>query len=47
MWNTYRDAIPGQVQERIRQIETKELRKLRHASRSRKLRAFLDATVRE
>ena len=28
--------------ERIRQIEAKALRKLRHPSRSRKLRAFMD-----
>jgi RNA polymerase primary sigma factor len=30
------------TRERIRQIETKALRKLRHPSRSRKLRSFLD-----
>ena len=30
------------TRERIRQIEAKALRKLRHPSRSRKLRAFLD-----
>ncbi len=35
------------TRERIRQIEAKALRKLRHPSRSRKLRAFLDATLRE
>ncbi len=35
------------TRERIRQIEAKALRKLRHPSRSRKLRAFRDATVRE
>jgi RNA polymerase primary sigma factor len=35
------------TRERIRQIEAKALRKLRHPSRSRKLRAFLDATPRE
>jgi RNA polymerase primary sigma factor len=35
------------TRERIRQIEAKALRKLRHPSRSRKLRAFLDAAVRE
>jgi RNA polymerase primary sigma factor len=35
------------TRERIRQIEAKALRKLRHPSRSRKLRAFLDATERE
>ncbi len=35
------------TRERIRQIEAKALRKLRHPSRSRKLRAFLDASVRE
>jgi len=33
------------TRERIRQIEAKALRKLRHPSRSRKLRAFLDATA--
>jgi len=30
------------TRERIRQIEAKALRKLRHPARSRKLRAFLD-----
>jgi len=30
------------TRERIRQIEARALRKLRHPSRSRKLRAFLD-----
>jgi RNA polymerase primary sigma factor len=35
------------TRERIRQIEAKALRKLRHPSRSRKLRAFLDASVRD
>jgi RNA polymerase primary sigma factor len=36
------------TRERIRQIEAKALRKLRHPSRSRKLRAFMDASsVRE
>jgi RNA polymerase primary sigma factor len=35
------------TRERIRQIEAKALRKLRHPSRSRKLRAFLDAEARE
>jgi RNA polymerase primary sigma factor len=35
------------TRERIRQIEAKALRKLRHPSRSRKLRAFLDQTARE
>ena len=35
------------TRERIRQIEAKALRKLRHPSRSRKLRAFLDASVKE
>ncbi len=35
------------TRERIRQIEAKALRKLRHPSRSRRLRAFLDASVRE
>ena len=33
------------TRERIRQIEAKALRKLRHPSRSRRLRAFLDATA--
>ena len=32
------------TRERIRQIEAKALRKLRHPSRSKKLRPFLDAT---
>ena len=32
---------------RIRQIEAKALRKLRHPSRSRRLRAFLDGTGRD
>jgi RNA polymerase primary sigma factor len=31
----------GVTRERIRQIETKALRKLRHPTRSRRLRAFL------
>ena len=35
------------TRERIRQIEAKALRKLRHPSRSRKLKAFLDATVQD
>ena len=35
------------TRERIRQIEAKALRKLRHPSRSRKLRAFLEQTARE
>jgi len=35
------------TRERIRQIEAKALRKLRHPSRSRKLRAFLDGSYRE
>ena len=30
------------TRERIRQIEAKALRKLRHPSRSRKLKAFMD-----
>jgi RNA polymerase primary sigma factor len=30
------------TRERIRQIEAKALRKLKHPSRSRKLRSFLD-----
>ena len=33
------------TRERIRQIEAKALRKLRHPSRSHRLRAFLDATL--
>jgi len=33
------------TRERIRQIEAKALRKLRHPSRSRKLRAFLEGSV--
>jgi RNA polymerase primary sigma factor len=35
------------TRERIRQIEAKALRKLRHPSRSRKLRAFLEGSSRE
>jgi RNA polymerase primary sigma factor len=35
------------TRERIRQIEAKALRKLRHPSRSRKLRAFLEGSTRE
>ena len=35
------------TRERIRQIEAKALRKLRHPSRSRKLRAFMDAEASE
>jgi RNA polymerase primary sigma factor len=35
------------TRERIRQIEAKALRKLRHPSRSHRLRAFLDATATE
>jgi len=35
------------TRERIRQIEAKALRKLRHPSRSRKLRAFLEGTARD
>jgi RNA polymerase primary sigma factor len=31
------------TRERIRQIEAKALRKLKHPSRSRKLRSFLDS----
>ena len=33
----------GVTRERIRQIEAKALRKLRHPSRSRKLRDYVDA----
>jgi len=33
------------TRERVRQIEAKALRKLRHPSRSRKLRTFLDMTL--
>jgi RNA polymerase primary sigma factor len=33
------------TRERIRQIEAKALRKLRHPSRSRKLKAFVDAVT--
>jgi RNA polymerase primary sigma factor len=35
------------TRERIRQIEAKALRKLRHPSRSRKLRPFMDGTFKE
>ncbi|HEX8089449.1 MAG TPA: sigma-70 family RNA polymerase sigma factor, partial [Blastocatellia bacterium] len=34
------------TRERIRQIEAKALRKLRHPSRSRKLKAFLESAAR-
>jgi RNA polymerase primary sigma factor len=33
------------TRERIRQIEAKALRKLRHPSRSRKLKAFIDGVI--
>ncbi len=33
---------PSVTRERIRRIEAKALRKLKHPSRSRKLRSFLD-----
>lgn len=33
------------TRERIRQIEAKVLKKLRHPSRSRRLRAFLDMSI--
>ena len=33
------------TRERVRQIEAKALRKLRHPTRSRRLRAFLDMTI--
>jgi RNA polymerase primary sigma factor len=33
---------PGDTRERIRQIEAKALKKLKHPSRSRTLRSFLD-----
>jgi RNA polymerase primary sigma factor len=36
------EAFTVLTHERIRQIETKALRKLKHPSRSRKLRSFLD-----
>ena len=35
-------AFEADVAVRIRQIEAKALRKLKHPSRSRKLRSFLD-----
>jgi RNA polymerase primary sigma factor len=35
------------TRERIRQIEAKALRKLRHPSRSHRLRAFLDTSLRD
>jgi len=35
------------TRERIRQIEAKALRKLRHPSRSHRLRAFLDTSLHE
>jgi hypothetical protein len=34
--------VPGVARERIRQIEAKALRMLKHPSRSRKMRSFLD-----
>src|SRR5215831_14274 len=37
----------GVTRERIRQIEAKALRKLRHPSRTKRLRAFLDGTERD
>jgi len=37
------EASRGGPRERIRQIEAKALRKLRHPSRSRKLKAFVEA----
>ena len=37
----------GVTRERIRQIEAKALRKLRHPSRNRRLRAFVDGTNRD
>jgi RNA polymerase primary sigma factor len=37
----------GLTRERIRQIEAKALRKLRHPSRSHRLRAFLDTSLHE
>ena len=37
----------GVTRERIRQIEAKALRKLRHPSRNRRLRAFFDRTDRD
>ena len=36
------EEVGQQTRERIRQIEAKALRKLKHPSRSRKLRSFLD-----
>jgi RNA polymerase primary sigma factor len=35
------------TRERVRQIESKALRKLRHPTRSRRLKTFLDMTVKE
>lgn len=40
-------SIFNVTRERVRQIEAKALRKLRHPSRSRRLRAFLDGTGRD
>jgi RNA polymerase primary sigma factor len=46
MHTGHRLAVVGRpfsvTRERIRQIEAKALRKLKHPSRSRKLRSFLD-----
>ena len=36
-------VLASLTRERIRQIEAKALRKLKHPSRSRKLRSFLDS----
>ncbi|MBI1748720.1 MAG: RNA polymerase sigma factor RpoD [Acidobacteria bacterium] len=53
IWDGYEHTLEevGQkfnvTRERIRQIEAKALRKLRHPSRSRKLRAFLEASRRD
>ena len=41
------DQVFALTRERIRQIEAKALRKLRHPSRSHKLRAFLECALRE
>ena len=35
------------TRERVRQIESKALRKLRHPSRSRRIKSFIDMSLRE
>jgi len=42
-WMDDLDCMPRWLLERIRQIEAKALRKLRHPSRSKQLRAFIES----